>query len=152
MAVEPLRAEFAQNNDVSAERESDPFAEAFMQTFLEWKVLDEDLNHEIDVIYKRLAFAYEGGKARAAFGGWYMSGDHAAIAALVAFEEIDMILDNQYQTPSMERGREEENALLRVAESLRSVWRYLDRQGFTAVRPFARYVGAVQKSDEIIWG
>lgn len=115
------------------------FATAFMDAFhAEQKWHDADGE---SVEYQSAINALEGAKARARFGVDKCPA-HRAIAALVAYEEAGVILEDHY-TSRNDRDDDERQAIRLIRETLHWVWEDADKAGGTEARPYAVAVGAM---------
>ena len=78
--------------------------------------------------------------------------DSAAICPLVAFSKVQLLIDGFYRIGGDEAVDDDERAeLQKVQSALRLLWRYHDKLGGKAARPYAQYVGAVEKRDLVNW-
>lgn len=125
--------------------------EAFMRAFREFQRLD-DLDGNTDTPEFQLAmYAFEGAKERAVV---HRAEDHdqAAIAALVAFDKAQLILDGGFTIGGGPLADQDERAeLYAIQNALKNLWRYHDREGGKAARRFAEYVGVAEQLDLVAW-
>ena len=146
MAVMTLGADSALDNQPAASAS----AEAFMRAFREFRRLDDaDGNFETPE-FQLAMYAFEGAKERALFKT--EDHDEAALAALVAFDKAQLIIDGGFTIGGGRLADEDERAeLVAIQQAVKSLWRYHDRAGGKAARPFAKYVGAAEQRDLVAW-
>ena len=148
MAITTLTPASAADNQPAASAS----AEAFMRAFREFHRLDnppEDLTDTPE--YQLAMYAFEGAQERA-IARRPDNHDEGALSALVAYGKLQLILDGGY---TIGGGALEDDdlrtELVTVRNALQALWRWHDREGAKAVRPYANYVGAAERVDTVAW-
>ncbi len=148
MAVMTLNPDSNLDNQPAAS----PSAEAFMRAFREFHRLDNPPQDLTDTPEYQLAmYALEGAQARALVGR-VDNHDEGALAALVAYGNLQLIIDGGYTVGGgVLEDDDLRSELVAIQNALQALWRYHDREGARAVRSYAKYVGAAERADTAAW-
>ena len=138
MAINDLRADSARDNPAPA----DEFTTAFLDAFANWRLHDdpEPDQHPSGADCRRAEWLYEGARSKAVSEP-PESAAHAAIVALIAYDEAETLLHNSSLVSSTRLAHHEIDALRLILDSLRSLWSYLDERGGGAAWPLADHHG-----------